>query len=135
MNTREIAAPLATLFAELVDGAEADEAYVLNRGDVGLLRSLEKLDADAASRAASTGAPVASHVDHVRYGLSLFNRWARGENPWNDADWGASWRTTSVSAAQWQQLLADLRRETDAWAQTLRTPREVNDIELTGIVA
>jgi hypothetical protein len=135
MNTTEIARPLAALFVELVDGAAADDAYVLNRNDVGLLRSLDKLDAAAASRLTATGSSIASHVDHVRYGLSLFNRWAAGENPWADADWAASWRKTSVSPSEWRRLLDDLRGETRGWARVLAAPREVDDVELTGVIA
>ena len=135
MNTTEIARPLAALFIELVDGAAADDAYVLNRNDVGLFRSLDQVDAAAASRLTATGSSIASHVDHVRYGLSLFNRWAAGENPWADADWAASWRKTSVSPSEWRRLLDDLRGETSRWACVLAAPREVDDVELTGVIA
>src|SRR2546421_3269488 len=111
MNTTEIAGSLRTLFAELVEGAPETAAYMLNPADAGLLRSLDKLDAAAASRASATGSSIAAHVDHLRYGLSLLNRWAAGENPWADADWGASWRKTSVSDVEWKQLRAALRDE------------------------
>jgi hypothetical protein len=58
---------LALLFAELVDGASPDAAYMLNGGDPGLLRSLDRLSAAAASATpASGGASIAAHVDHVR---------------------------------------------------------------------
>ena len=43
MNTRDLGNTLPTLFAELVDGASKSEAYMLNRGDAGLLRSLDRL--------------------------------------------------------------------------------------------
>ena len=43
-------ASLTLLFAELVDGPSPDEAYMLNGGDRGLLRSLDGLSAEAASR-------------------------------------------------------------------------------------
>jgi hypothetical protein len=75
VNTAHIARSLKTLFAELVDGAPGNVGYVLNRGDAGLLRSLERLDGAAASRPNATGSSIAAHVDHVRYGLSLLNRW------------------------------------------------------------
>jgi len=134
MNTRDITSSLATLFGELVDGASTSAAYMLNRGDPGLLRSLETLDAKAASRVNADGSSIAAHVDHLRYGLSLLNRWADGENPWDDADWTASWRKTSVSDAQWQQLRADLQAEARRWATAIRTPRDVGNIELNGII-
>jgi hypothetical protein len=132
MNTSDITTTLTTLFAELVEGAP-QECYILNRGDLGLLRSLDKLSAADASQAA-TGATIAAHVDHLRYGLSLMNRWAAGENPWSDADWSASWRITSVSEPEWEELRAKLRTEAHRWLSALRSPRDVTTIELNGIV-
>src|SRR4051812_1350624 len=123
MNTRDLTRTLTTLFAELVDGPPA-EAYMLNRGDVGLLRSLENLTASDASRATSGGASIAAHVDHLRYGLSLMNRWSHGENPFDGADWSASWRRISVSDAEWQDLKTALRDEAHRWLDALRVPRD-----------
>ena len=134
MNTRDIAGSLATLFTELVEGAPGHGGYVLNRGDAGLLRSLEKLDAAAASRAIATGSSIAAHVDHIRYGLSLLNRWAAGENPWSEADWTSSWRKTVVSDAEWKQLLAVLREEARRWARAIASPRDVDETELSGMI-
>jgi hypothetical protein len=108
---------LATLFVELVDGPPAKESYMLNRGDVGLLRSLDKLTAGDASRTSGGGASIAAHVDHVRYGLSLMNRWAQGEKPFESADWTASWKKTTVSDAEWQQLGAALGAEAHRWLE------------------
>jgi hypothetical protein len=132
MNTTDLATTMTILFGELVDGAER-ACYVLNRGDVGLLRSLDKLSAAAASQAA-TGATIAAHVEHLRYGLSLLNRWAAGENPWADADWSASWRITSVSEPEWEQLRANLRTEAHRALTVLSTPRDVSQNELNGMV-
>src|SRR5262245_21781656 len=94
MNTRELAATMATLFGELVDGPPEAAAYMLNRGDAGLLRSLDKLTARDASASVPGGGSIAAHADHLRYGLSLMNRWSAGENPFDDADWSVSWRIT-----------------------------------------
>jgi len=45
-------------------------------------------------------------------------------------DWTASWRRNIVSDDEWQKLREELRREADAWAQVLRTPRDVSDVEV-----
>jgi hypothetical protein len=134
MNTTQVAQPLATLFAELVDGAPASGAYVLNAGDQGMLRSLETLPATAASAPTTTGSSIAAHVDHVRYGLSLMNRWSTGDNPFKDADWSASWKKTTVTEDEWRTLREDLRTETTRWLNTLRAPREVRENELNGMI-
>jgi hypothetical protein len=134
MNTQTPADVLTTLFRELVDGAPTTGAYVLNRGDPGLLRSLEKLSARDASGSVPGGASIAAHADHLRYGLSLMNRWSAGKNPFGDADWTASWRKTAVSDAEWRGLRIQLRDEAHRWLEALRVPREVDPTELNGIV-
>ena len=134
MNTKDVTGTLGTLFAELIDGAPASGGYMLNAGDQGLLRSLDKLSATAASAPTSTSSSIAAHVDHVRYGLSLMNRWSAGENPFTDAHWGASWQKKTVTETQWPKLRADLRAEAARWLNALRTPREVQEIELNGMI-
>ena len=123
---------LATLFGELVDGPAADAAWMLNANDDGLLRSLDKLPAPAASRIApGGGASIAAHVDHLRYGLSLMNRWSRGEaNPWATADWAASWHRSQVGDQEWAQRREELAVEVRAWMDVLRSPREVHAVRI-----
>lgn len=135
MNLNEISTPLTTLLSELVDGASVTGAYILNRGDQGLLRSLDRLSAEAASSTARGGASIAAHVDHLRYGLSLMNRWASGEDPFADADWGMSWRRTTVTPQEWDDLRAGLRTEAHRWLDAIRQRRELDEIELTGVIA
>jgi hypothetical protein len=134
MHTGDLAKTLGTLFSELVDGAPAAGGYMLNPGDEGLLRSLDRLSAAQASAMTATGSSVAAHVDHLRYGLSLMNRWSGGENPFRDADWGASWKRPTVSDDAWQVLRTALRSEAVRWREALRTAREVSDVELNGMV-
>ena len=88
MQTSDASPALTRLFSELIDGTDVKAAggFALNGGDVGLLRSLDKLSAADASRAANGGATIAAHAQHLRYGLSLMNRWAaEGGNPFADA--------------------------------------------------
>lgn len=136
MRTDDLANTLATLFGELVDGAPAASgSYILNAGDAGLIRSLDRLTAAAASATTATGSSIAAHVDHLRYGLSLMNRWSAGANPFQDADWSASWKKPTVSADEWRTLRAELQREAARWLDALRTPRELQPVELNGVVA
>src|SRR5262245_28230303 len=103
MNTRDLTTVLPALLSELVHGSLNPDVgtYMLNRGDAGLLRSLDTLSAFGASAAIAGGGSIAAHVDHLRYGLSLLNRWAGGEAaPWKDADWTKSWRKPTVSDAE-----------------------------------
>lgn len=134
MDSRDLARSLSTLLSELVDGAPISGAYVLNRGDQGLLRSLDLLSAEAASAAHGGGSSIAAHTDHLRYGLSLMNRWASGEDPFADADWGVAWRTSKVDEAEWERLRAALREEAHRWLAAVQRPRELEEVELNGVV-
>jgi hypothetical protein len=134
MNTREIAPSLSTLYSELVYGIPESNGYILNRGDSGLLGSLDKLSAPAASAANAGGASIAAHARHISYDLSLLNRWANGENPFQNADWAAAWNK-SVDVDEWKELRDELRRECASWGKNLGSPREVDDVELRGLLA
>jgi hypothetical protein len=128
---------LAELLRELLDGPEANSGWMLNTGDIGLLRSLDALSAARASAVPASGAAsIAAHVDHVRYGLSLVNRWLGGErDPFATADWSVSWTRTSVDDRQWDALRQSLRAETGTLLETVRTPREFSVNKTKGIAA
>jgi hypothetical protein len=128
---------LATVLNELLDGSASDSGWLLNPKDPGLLRSLSSLSAAEASAIPPGGrSSIAAHVDHLRYGLSLLNRWSRGEeNPFADADWGASWKRTTVSEPEWSTLREALQLEGRRWQAAVGQPREFSDDELNGYLA
>jgi len=137
IQTDRITRSLTTLFSELIEGAKAPVGgnFVLNSGDSGMLTSLDKLSAADASRSVHGGATIAAHAQHVRYGLSLMNRWAsEGGNPFADATWDEAWKTSAVNDEQWAEIRGGLRGEADRWLQALGTPREVRTVELTGLI-
>jgi hypothetical protein len=136
MYTAALSKTIALLFSELTNGApDGGGAFMLNSGDEGMLRALDRLDAGAASRNVADGASVAAHAQHVRYGLTLMNRWAReGGNPFADARWDEAWTISTVTEPEWAEIRRGLRDEATQWAQTLATPKEVADIELAGMV-
>jgi hypothetical protein len=136
MKTNDIAASITTLFSELIDGASnPGGAFVLNSGDVGLLRSLDKLSAAQASDSVHAGATIAAHARHVQYGLSLMNRWARdGGNPFADAKWDEAWKTSKVSDGEWREIRDALRADAHEWLGALGAPRDVSAVELNGMI-
>jgi len=136
MYTTEIASVVARLFVELIDGPGGQAAFMLNSGDAGLLRSLDKLSAVEASRATHEGATIAAHALHVRYGLSLMNRWAvEGGDPFADATWELAWTTSAVNDTEWQEIRAGLRDEAHRWLAALGSARDVSDVELAGMIS
>ena len=137
MNTKDVTRSLTTLFSELVDGAnDPASSFILNSGDAGMLRSIDKLDAADASRSTNAGGTIAAHVQHVRYGLSLMNRWAaEGGNPFADARWDEAWKISTVDDARWREIRQGLRDESARWLDALASPRDVRGVELCGMIA
>jgi hypothetical protein len=136
MYTPDTSRELSRLFSELVEGTpDRGGAFILNSGDVGLLRSLDTLSEEEASKSVNDGATIAAHAQHVRYGLSLMNRWAKeGGDPFADATWDAAWKTSAVDAAAWSEIRSGLRDETQRWLEVLRAPREASGTELAGLI-
>ncbi len=128
---------LTRLFSELVNGVTSKRGgFMLNSGDEGLLRSLAKLSASEASHSVNGGATIAAHSQHLRYGLSLMNRWAsEGGNPFADAKWDEAWRVSVIDAAAWDEIRSGLADEAHRWLDLLGTPREVSELELTGMIS
>jgi hypothetical protein len=135
MNTTDITRSLSSVFSELLDGPVKGSAFVLNSGDIGLLRSLDKLSAANASRSVNDGATIAAHAQHVRFGLSLMNRWAsEGGDPFADAKWDAAWKISTVDEAEWEEIRSGLRDEAYRWVTVLGTPREARGVEVSGMI-
>jgi hypothetical protein len=128
---------LGKLLVEIFDGPPGNEAYLLNPGDPGLLRQLDSISAEAASARPMPGkTTIASHVDHVCFGLSLLTRWAAGEaNPWAGADWEGSWRRTHVTDDQWRKLREELRRQVAAWQKHVTERSTWDDISASGALS
>jgi glyoxalase/bleomycin resistance protein/dioxygenase superfamily protein len=124
---------LATLLSEALDGPSGN-AYFLNRGDRGLLASLEALSADAASAQPNGRSSVASHVEHLRYGLELLNRAARG-GPLGEPDWAEAWRHQRVTEDEWRTLRASLASEARSWMDTMKRPPAWDETGLTDAMA
>src|SRR3954463_1343599 len=128
---------LSKLLTEIFDGPPTSEAYLLNPGDIGLLRQLDTIDAHAASTRPMPGkTTIASHADHLHFGLTLLNRWAAGEeNPFAGADWNASWQRTTVTDAQWQSLRSALRDQVKKWQSAVSIRTTWDDISAAGALS
>ena len=125
---------IVTLLNEVLHGPPAD-AYFLNQGDRGLLASLDALSAETASARPGGRSSVASHVEHLRYGLDLLNRSARGENPWADANWGESWMRQQVTEDEWKALRLALAVEARAWLEVMKQPPQWDESGLASAVS
>ena len=130
-------ASLTTLFSELILGASVGGGdFILDSGDAGLLRSLDNLSAADASRSVHGGATIAAHAQHLRYDLSLMNRWAtEGGDPFMDAKGEEAWKISGVGDAEWAEIRGGLGGEARRWLDALGAPRGVTGVELSGMIA
>jgi hypothetical protein len=128
---------LKTLLSELVDGPPKDVCFVLNPGDPGLLRSLDRLTAEDASRLSPEGgASIAAHVDHVCYGFDVLNRWLDGEaDAFEKADYSPSWTRTTVTDVEWTNLRQRLEHQVRKWLDVLHLVDADEQIQVTGSIA
>ena len=123
---------MTNVLSEALDGPADSGGYLLNRGDRGLLASLDVLSAQEASARPDGRASVAAHADHLSYGLGLLNRGAAGESdPWRDADFSASWKRQQVTDEQWLTLRQALAKESRAWLKAIGERRDWTTTELT----
>ena len=135
LDTRASTLPrvLVGLLSEALYGPRG-EACFLNSGDRGLLASLDALSAESASARPGGRSSVASHVEHLRYGLEVLNRGARGEDAWANASWSEAWKHQTVTEAQWRALRADLAREAESWLDVMKQPPAWDEVGLATAV-
>lgn len=126
----------ARLLSEILEGTTNQDGFVLNPGDSGLLGQLETISAAEASAMPTGRSTIAAHVGHVRYGLTLLNRWAAGEeNPFASADWDDAWKRTTVDETQWHDLREHLRAEATTWQEALASRSAWDEIAAAGALA
>jgi hypothetical protein len=136
IDSKLVVGGVESLLREVLFGPAAGAAWVLNSGDKGVLETLESISASDASRPLIPNrSSIAGHAGHLRYSLSLLNRWANGENPFVDADWPGSWKDQEVDQTAWEGILRGLREEATSWLAAATEPREWDPISLTGAMA
>jgi hypothetical protein len=125
---------LSKLLSETLIRAGAHEAYVVNPGEPGFVDTLKTVSAEQASAPPGPGRkPIASHANHVLYGLGLAQRAVDGDaHAFENADWNVAWRLEKVDAAQWTELVRNLETAARRFVETMSQPREWNPILLTG---
>lgn len=135
MNTQSVAQSLTAVMNELVNGTAPTGGLLLNSGDRGILHALDQLTAKDASVIVNGGSSIAAHVAHVTFYANIINRVAAGENPWEGADWTASWKKPVVNAEEWENLKRELADEHSKWLMVNGEPRDIPTAELTYMVA
>ena len=105
MLTHDFSPALARVFSELVLARPAGGIRPQPRGCGPLALARQAGGPPTPPKGINGGATIAAHAQHVRYGLSLFNRWAAaGGNPFADARWDEAWKISRVDEREWHEI-------------------------------
>jgi len=107
------------LFDLLEETFEKTQGIYLDRGG-SLLETLARLTASQASHAVSPkGATIAGHVEHMIFYLGVLTDCIQ-RKPIGELNWRDSWRTSTVTPAEWDALRAGLREAYDDALNVMR---------------
>ena len=127
---------LTSLFREIVDGPPGDMAFVVDPNDPGLIKSLAALSAEKASARRDGRPSIAGHVQHLRFGLTLLNKWAAGDqHAFAEATFSQSWSHQTVSEDEWRTLRQAFEEQARQWQTQLESPREWDAMALSGFLS
>ena len=118
------------LLKETFEGPPSDQpSAFLNKG-TGLFQTLDEITAEAASaQTRPGGSTIAAHTEHLRFYVMAHYELLRGST--EEIDWARSWRVHQVTAAEWDELLRELRRAYRTVTEHLRTVNVWGDDEIS----
>lgn len=110
-----------SLYRELLEGvAEGSSTWITSGGrGGGAYGTVADLTAEQASRQLN-GTTVAAHVEHLRWAMQLLNDEYDGKH--GAQHWSESWLVSTVDAAAWDRLRAELRATGERLLANLRRP-------------
>ena len=95
------------VLSEAFEGPRESWSYFTDtRKDGGLFGTLERLDAETASRVLGRTS-IAAHVNHVIFALQASSRWIEGDRTTHSLS--GSWDVVAVDAASWRRMKEQLR--------------------------
>lgn len=106
----------------------------LDRG-TSLFETLDTISADEASRKIGPSCScIAAHVNHVIFYFDVVFQYMAGENP-GPQDWDVSWRLTSVTDAEWDELKTQLRSRQQQLVQLINSREDFDEDAIGGAFA
>lgn len=124
MNTikkEDLTAALSVVFKEAFEGMATGETGVIFDHGVGFFNTLAKLDAAQASTEINA-TTIAAHSEHARFYLALLDNYLKKD--YRVLDFNQSWRITTVSENDWDELRENLAK---IYRQIGETVRKIED--------
>lgn len=121
INQADFTTALSILFKETFEGMPTAEEQVYLAHDTGIFATLGKLTAEQASTEVN-GVTIAAHSEHARFYIELLDNYLSRDM--RVVDFKQSWRITSVSENDWDDLRENMSKFYRKTTETL----EKNDV-------
>ncbi|MEJ7838955.1 MAG: DinB family protein [Thermomicrobiales bacterium] len=103
-----------------------------------LFETLANVSSATASQSASNRVgTLAAQIDHIAYYIEvlLVHAAAGGDDPTYEADWSLAWQRTSVTDAEWAELIENLGQKWREFRQFVETTEDWNADLVAGAMA
>jgi hypothetical protein len=131
INQDDFTSSLFALLKETFEGENTAFGTMYLNAGTGFFETIESVTAEKASFLASENATtIAAHCEHVRFYLEFLNNYMN-EN-FKMVDWQESWKTKTVSDAEWTQLRGQLHKMYQTVTDTFNEVETWNDFKITG---
>jgi hypothetical protein len=130
INQEDFTKSLSALLKETFESTNtAFGTMYLDQG-TGLFATLEKIDAEKASRAADGSPTIAAHCEHLRFYLDFLNNYLKED--FKMADWKDSWLVKTVTEAEWTALCGQLQKTYQNVTDTFDEIETWTDFKISG---
>ena len=116
INQEHFTTALSILFKETFEGMPTAEEQVYLAHDTGIFATLGKISAEKASTQFN-GATIAAHSEHARFYIELLDNYLNKNM--RVVDFKQSWRVTTVSENDWDDLRENLSKVYRKTSETL----------------
>jgi len=131
INQEDFTKSLFALFKETFESTNTAFGTMYLDQNTGLFATLEKVDAETASRFVSEASPtIAAHCEHVRFYLDFLNNYLKED--FKMADWKDSWNVKTVNETEWTALCGQLHKAYQNVTDTFEEIETWNDFKISG---
>ena len=122
---------LFALLKETFEGTNTDFGTMYLDAGTGFFDTIDGIDAKQASRSFSDGSTtIAAHCEHVRFYLEFLSNYM--SEKFTMVDWQDSWKTKTVSDAEWTALRGQLHKTYQMVTDTFNDIETWNDFKISG---
>jgi hypothetical protein len=131
INQEDFTNSLTALLKETFESTDTDFGTMYLDANTGFFATLEKIDAEKASRSVSPeSTTIAAHCEHTRFYLDFLCNYLNEDYTIND--WKESWKIKTVSEAEWTALCGSLQKAYQTVIDTFEEIQTWNTHKISG---